>query len=260
MARLPDDFQLLALALLSMADDWGYFHADPAIVRGSVMPFRENLARISDGLAKLSEVDWIQLWEHPEQGKIGRITNWEKHQKVDHPRDSQLSCYTSRETLAKLSREPRAGMEGNGKGKEEDSPLQPPVGPKEPGFQLNADPEDHRDHYHRDSRTALHYLNEKTGARFREVDSNLSLISERLRESEVTIEGVMKMVDRQVQLWKGTKMEQYLRPETLFGKKKFDGYYALRDNAVTPDSNQPGAFVNSDGLVCGPDTHVRARL
>lgn len=114
MARLPDDVQLLALALLSMADDHGYFHADPSIVRGSVMPFRENLASISGSLAKLSEVGWIEVSEHPEQGMIGKIAKWTLHQKVDHPRDSALITYFSRESLAKLSREPRVGMEGNG--------------------------------------------------------------------------------------------------------------------------------------------------
>ena len=61
ICRLPDDFQLLAISLLSMADDEGYFHADSSIVRGEVMPFRESLARIREGLDKLAEVGWIEL-------------------------------------------------------------------------------------------------------------------------------------------------------------------------------------------------------
>jgi hypothetical protein len=96
ICRLPDDFQLLALALLSMADDQGYFHADPSIVRGEVMPFRESLARIRDGLEMLQEKGWIELADHPEQGLIGRIAKWCTHQKVDHPSPLPLMPKTER--------------------------------------------------------------------------------------------------------------------------------------------------------------------
>ncbi len=107
MARLPDDVQLLALALLSCADDHGYFRADPAIIRGSVMPFRESLASLRESLARLSEAGWISLWEHPEQGLMGHIVNWCKHQRIDHPSASKLKAYDIRERLARISRDTR---------------------------------------------------------------------------------------------------------------------------------------------------------
>lgn len=104
ISRLPDAVQLMALAVLSMADDEGYFHADPSIVRGEVMPFREDLARISEYLASLSRVGWIDLWTHPEQGQMGVVVNWAKHQKIDHPSRSKLKVYDIRESLASVSR------------------------------------------------------------------------------------------------------------------------------------------------------------
>ena len=107
ISRLPDRTQLLALALLSMSDDQGYFHADPYMVRGDVMPFREDLASISEDLARLSEVGWVALWTHPEQGQMGHVVNWVKHQKIDHPSKSKLETYDIRETLAKESRDTR---------------------------------------------------------------------------------------------------------------------------------------------------------
>lgn len=100
MARLPDDFQLLALSLISMADDMGYFRAEPELVRGAVMPFREDLARISEGLARLSEEGWIEVYVNPKEGKIGKIKTWSNHQKVDHPTPSKLEPYATREFLA----------------------------------------------------------------------------------------------------------------------------------------------------------------
>ena len=103
MGRIPERARLLAIALLNHADDLGYFHADPAIVRGSCAPFREDLATIREDLAKLSEVGWVDLREHPTQGQIGHVVNWAKHQKVDHPKASKIETYFIRENLAKVS-------------------------------------------------------------------------------------------------------------------------------------------------------------
>ena len=94
----------------------------------------------------------------------------------------------------------------------------PPKAPKEP---------DHM--YHPDSRTALHWLNEKSGKHFRETDTNLAIISNRLKEQGVDIAGIKTMIDRQCKRWLGTDQAEYLRPETLFGKTKFDSYYAAKD-------------------------------
>ncbi len=107
MARLPAETQLLALALLNHADDHGYFHADPAVIRGACCPFREDLATISRDLATLSQAGWIEVREHPIQGAIGFVVNWSKHQKVDHPKASKIEGYFIREAVAKSSRELR---------------------------------------------------------------------------------------------------------------------------------------------------------
>lgn len=88
------------------------------------------------------------------------------------------------------------------------------------------------------SRVALVYLREKTGTQFRETDTNLKIIDARLKESGVDIDGVKKMIDRQVLKWKGTDMGEYLRPETLFGETKFDGYYAAREQPVKNETHK----------------------
>jgi uncharacterized phage protein (TIGR02220 family) len=83
----------------------------------------------------------------------------------------------------------------------------------------------------------INRLNEKTGRKFRECDSNLSLIRARLSENGVSVDGCIQMIDRQVSLWKGTNMEEYLRPSTLFGKEKFDSYYASKDVPIKNSGN-----------------------
>lgn len=87
-----------------------------------------------------------------------------------------------------------------------------------------------------EARIVIHFLNEQTGRHFRELQTNLSIIEARLKEPGVTLDGVKAMVTRQCLRWKGTEQEEYLRPETLFGKTKFDSYYAARDIPIASKS------------------------
>lgn len=92
------------------------------------------------------------------------------------------------------------------------------------------------DIYSPETRVALFYLNEKSGRSFRESESSLSVIQARMKEIGVDIHGVKKMIDRQCSRWLGTTQEEFLRPATLFGKEKFDSYYAAKD---LPIQNEP---------------------
>jgi uncharacterized phage protein (TIGR02220 family) len=84
-----------------------------------------------------------------------------------------------------------------------------------------------------DARKVLAHLNAATGRRYRETDSNLKLIRGRLLEPGVDVGGCLQVIDRQCAKWlKDPKMAEYLRPETLFGKTKFDSYYAAKDEPV----------------------------
>jgi len=68
------------------------------------------------------------------------------------------------------------------------------------------------------------YLNAKAGKAFRvDSDSNRELITARLKE-RFTIEDLKAVVDNKVMAWKGSSMNQYLRPATLFSKSKFESY------------------------------------
>lgn len=96
-----------------------------------------------------------------------------------------------------------------------------------------------KDIYSPDCRAALHWLNEKSNKHFRETNENLGFISARLAEPGVTIEGVKKMVDRQCKLWLGTMQQEYLRPQTLFNKTKFDSYYAAKDLPINENHERP---------------------
>lgn len=91
----------------------------------------------------------------------------------------------------------------------------------------------------------LKFLNETTGRKFRPTETNLAFIRQRLAEPGVDLDGVKKMIVRQNSSWKGREMQEYLRPETLFNKTKFDSYYANRDMPIIKGNNTQGVDRNS---------------
>lgn len=70
----------------------------------------------------------------------------------------------------------------------------------------------------------LIFLNEKTGKAFRDSDANLKLIIARLK-SGASVEDCRMVIARKNRDWKGNvKMQEYLRPATLFNAEKFEQY------------------------------------
>lgn len=69
----------------------------------------------------------------------------------------------------------------------------------------------------------IEYLNHRAGTRFRPSSAATQrLIRARWREG-FTLGDFKRVIDNKVAAWKGTEMEQYLRPQTLFGSK-FEAY------------------------------------
>lgn len=83
------------------------------------------------------------------------------------------------------------------------------------------------------ARVAVQWLNAQAGRRYLELGSSLKPIMARLEECEGDIEGVKKMISRQVALWKDDpRTAEWLCPATLFRVAKFHEYYANRDLPV----------------------------
>ncbi len=89
----------------------------------------------------------------------------------------------------------------------------------------------------------IDYLNSKTGKGYRwQTKSTQGHINARFAEG-YTVEDFKNVIDKKTAEWKGGKMEQYLRPETLFGTK-FEGYL----------NQQQGEEENADGINGGEST------
>jgi len=85
-------------------------------------------------------------------------------------------------------------------------------------------------------RQIIAYLNEKSGKNFSPTSRTTKAhVSARWKEG-YGLEDFKKVIDYQVAKWKGDpKMEEYLRPQTLFNGEKFEAYL----NAPPPGENQP---------------------
>jgi uncharacterized phage protein (TIGR02220 family) len=86
-------------------------------------------------------------------------------------------------------------------------------------------------------------LNGLLGTKFRpNAQSMKTHVSARLREGYKQ-EDFLAVIDKKVAEWKGTDMERYLRPETIFGPK-FEGYL----NQSIPNAANPPEVNYEEGL------------
>lgn len=78
----------------------------------------------------------------------------------------------------------------------------------------------------------IDYLNHKTGKQYRSTTkATQRIIKARFREG-FTLEEFKKVIDNKTADWlKDTKMSEYLRPQTLFGAEKFEGYLNQKSKA-----------------------------
>lgn len=70
-------------------------------------------------------------------------------------------------------------------------------------------------------------LNQQAGKRYRLTENNRKPIKARMADG-FTEADCLHVVANRVSRWKGTEQDEYLRPETLFRQKNFEGY--LNDN------------------------------
>lgn len=67
------------------------------------------------------------------------------------------------------------------------------------------------------------YLNQQTGKNYKSTTKKNQTVIRARTDEGFSLDDFKRVIDNKVTEWKGTKMEKYLRPETLFGTK-FEGY------------------------------------
>ena len=83
----------------------------------------------------------------------------------------------------------------------------------------------------------INYLNEKTGKKFSPKSENtIKLISGRIKEGRI-LDDFKRVIDTKTSKWRGDlKMDDYLRPGTLFRPSNFESY--LNEHPLRPPTGQ----------------------
>lgn len=71
---------------------------------------------------------------------------------------------------------------------------------------------------------AMEYLNQVTEKKYKTKSQHTDEMINKLAEDGYTIDDIKKVIDIKTQQWKGTDMEKFLRPKTLFAIENFSGY------------------------------------
>ena len=90
MAQQRAEVRLLAIGLLNLADDEGYFMAHPALIRGELMPFLDKPGPIQQMLNELEAIGYLSLSQLDDGRDIGHISNFRKHQVINKPARSKI--------------------------------------------------------------------------------------------------------------------------------------------------------------------------
>ena len=84
----------------------------------------------------------------------------------------------------------------------------------------------------------VEYLNQAAGTSFKKnTPKTVRAVKARMKEG-FTVEDFKTVIDKKVREWKGTDMQKYIRPETLFGTK-FEGYL---NQQIVKGKAPPGSF------------------
>lgn len=101
----------------------------------------------------------------------------------------------------------------------------------------------------------IEYLNLKTGSKFKPTTKPyVQAIRSRLKEG-YTVEDFKTVIDKKCREWKGTKLEKYLTPKTLFAPSHFDTYLNSNETAAMTDTERKVAELNAliDAVERGTD-------
>ncbi len=89
----------------------------------------------------------------------------------------------------------------------------------------------------------INYLNKVIGASYRPTTTSTKrLITARVKDG-YTIADFKAVIDKKYNEWRGTEMEKYLRPETLFGSK-FESYLNQKNAATKSINNKQSNQLN----------------
>lgn len=91
LAEISETARLVAIGLLNMADDEGFFNANEKLVSSLLFPLTEPSVSIHECLNQLVQSGYLKLYPCKKGKKVyGQVVNFLKHQKVNRPSHSKI--------------------------------------------------------------------------------------------------------------------------------------------------------------------------
>ena len=217
--------------MLSLPENWDYS------ISGIVAICKENESAINSTLKELKEFGYLRVDKFmPNQTKSGRIEY--VYNIYEIPKQNQCAEKQEQEKqgLENLCLEIQ-GVENQG---------QYNINNKSTN-KLNTDKLNNNNIKENIIKEIIEYLNLQIGTKYSYKNKKTqSLINARFKENkEYTVDDFFLVIDKKVKEWKGTEMEKYLRPETLFGTK-FENYLNQNESVSKQSGHKEDMFEQLD--------------
>jgi hypothetical protein len=92
LATVSEATLLVAIGLLNLADDEGYFNANPKLIDAFIFPLRESSMSTHGAISELKNIGYIEVFKCLKNEKdIGLVKNFLTHQVISRPTASKLA-------------------------------------------------------------------------------------------------------------------------------------------------------------------------
>jgi hypothetical protein len=125
LASVSEPARLVAIGLLNLADDEGWFKAHSRLVESALFPFSEPSVSIHECLTQLSSIGYIATYIGTDSKQYGHVVKFDEHQRVNRPSPSKIGpliVFSEQSvsnhgalTAGKERKGKEQGKEGNGK-------------------------------------------------------------------------------------------------------------------------------------------------
>lgn len=198
----------ILLYLLSRPDDWQIYETE--LEQHST----DGLSGLKSGIKELEEIGYIQ--RNRKRDKSGRLNGYEYlvYEQPHHIRFSNVGKTVNGKT--------NNGKTVNGKShttnnNSTNNDLTNIDSTYINGNTLSGNPTAYP------YKNVIDYLNQQTGKNYKSTTKKNQTVIRARTDEGFSLDDFKRVIDNKVAEWKGTSMEKYLRPETLFGTK-FEGY------------------------------------
>lgn len=220
---LSAEAEVLFYRLIVKADDFGCYYGNIKIIKSTCYPLRADAIKdkqIIEWLNELIKAGLVILYTADDGKQYVKLTKWEKHQQTRAvkprfplPQSSDITCNQVQANV--------------------------PVFVFDNVFDIrNSDNDIMSDTY----KEIINYLNEKAGTNYKHTSRKTQELIRARTNDKFTVDDFKAVIDKKVAEWKGTDMEKYLRPETLFGTK-FEGYL---NQKISKQNKSGNIFLQED--------------